>query len=248
MFLFLQTTSLYELLGQHPLVVKAKRRETHFFDWRWNKALTTAEDQLTYYMNFFEKAALHKHPSLCSGESTPSYLLHRAYSQYQMCRDTSGTPEQLQVRGQSAYKDMSFEEIIEKEIAELEAAGIEPDSSFELFQRTILQGLPMGHGGHSIVARGLYVLQLQPWMEAFSNYQIMVMGSRDIQGDRQKVRKAMTDVYGFLGLRPHDIEDVSAKNTRAYEPMSTEGRERLTAFYEPYNNKLWEMLGRVLEW
>lgn len=29
------TTSLYEYLCQHPLVLRAKRRETHYLDWRW---------------------------------------------------------------------------------------------------------------------------------------------------------------------------------------------------------------------
>ncbi len=28
------TTSMYEYICQHPLVVKPKRRETHYFDWR----------------------------------------------------------------------------------------------------------------------------------------------------------------------------------------------------------------------
>ncbi|CAN0557526.1 unnamed protein product, partial [Ectocarpus sp. 8 AP-2014] len=29
------TTLLYECLNQHPLVVRGRRRETHFFDWAW---------------------------------------------------------------------------------------------------------------------------------------------------------------------------------------------------------------------
>lgn len=32
----------------------------------------------------------------------------RAYSQYQMCCDPTGTPEQLRVRGESSYKDKTF--------------------------------------------------------------------------------------------------------------------------------------------
>jgi hypothetical protein len=28
------TTSMYEYICQHPLVMKGKRRETHYFDWR----------------------------------------------------------------------------------------------------------------------------------------------------------------------------------------------------------------------
>jgi hypothetical protein len=33
------TTSLYELLSQHPQLLRGKRREPHFFDWSWHAAL-----------------------------------------------------------------------------------------------------------------------------------------------------------------------------------------------------------------
>lgn len=70
---------MYEYLCQHPLVVKGKRRETHYFDWRFNHKL--GENDIAahrqFYLNFFEGDMLKKHPSLVTGESTPSYLLHR---------------------------------------------------------------------------------------------------------------------------------------------------------------------------
>jgi hypothetical protein len=49
----------------------------------------------------------------------------RAYSQYQMAIDTTGTPEQMVLRGQTSYTGKTFEEIIESEIAALEVAGLE---------------------------------------------------------------------------------------------------------------------------
>ena len=70
------TTSLYELMCQHPLVIRGVRRETHCFDWRWNDDLKTEQEQKEYYMKFFNVDALFKYPSLLTGESTPSYLLH----------------------------------------------------------------------------------------------------------------------------------------------------------------------------
>lgn len=146
------TTSLFEYMAQHPLVVKGKRRETHYFDWRWNSKLETPEAHLNFCkcvgvrcsarfltftvmsflvdMNFFH-SDLDKYPSLMTGESTPSYLLHgdivipriksvlpfsdirflvmlrdpvaRAYSQYHMAIDKSGTPEQLAIRYLCSY-------------------------------------------------------------------------------------------------------------------------------------------------
>ena len=70
------TTSLYELICQHPLVIRGVRRETHCFDWRWDDNLKTIEEQKNHYMKFFNRDALVKYPSLLTGESTPSYLFH----------------------------------------------------------------------------------------------------------------------------------------------------------------------------
>ena len=42
-----------------------------------------------------------------------------------MCLDPQGTPEQMKVRGLSAYAGRSFESIVIEEIAELKALGID---------------------------------------------------------------------------------------------------------------------------
>lgn len=39
------TTLLYECLNQHPLVIKGRKRETHFFDWAWQPQLEKVEQQ-----------------------------------------------------------------------------------------------------------------------------------------------------------------------------------------------------------
>ncbi len=41
------TTSVFESLCKHPLVVRGCRRETHFFDWRWPSQLTDVESQVS---------------------------------------------------------------------------------------------------------------------------------------------------------------------------------------------------------
>nr|QID90271.1 sulfotransferase [Saccharina japonica] len=69
------TTLLYECLNQHPLVARGGRRETHFFDWTWQPRLKTVQQQRDFYMRFFDRERLERHPSIVTGESTPSYLL-----------------------------------------------------------------------------------------------------------------------------------------------------------------------------
>jgi hypothetical protein len=130
------TTSLYEYICAHPLVVKGKGRESHYFDWRWNDKLTTPEQHHRYYMGWYEHQLLHDHPSLMTGESTPSYMLYshvtlprikevcpwakllvtlrdpveRAFSQYQMMIDPDGTPQQKKNRGTLAV-GRTFDEV-----------------------------------------------------------------------------------------------------------------------------------------
>jgi hypothetical protein len=44
---------MYEYINQHPLAVKGRRRETHFFDWRWQDNLKTKKEQKEFYDKFF---------------------------------------------------------------------------------------------------------------------------------------------------------------------------------------------------
>lgn len=273
------TTSMYEYLCVHPLILRGKRRETHYFDWRWNKALPEedAAAHRDFFLNFFDAPALQKHPSLITGESTPSYLLHsdvviprmqrvcpwarlvvmlrnpvdRAYSQYQMSLDPTGTPEQMRLRGLSQYSGRRFAEVVESEIAALEAMGVTPDCSADVFRDKVLAPIrDTAHGGHSVVARGLYALQLQPWLaSSFGQDQLRVLSIGAIKGSRSKVQATMDKVYAFIGVPPHELEEaqLEPKNARlAAEPMPAEVRARLEGFYAPFNARLFALLGRDL--
>ena len=69
------TTSLYHYINEHPWVIKARRRETHCLDWRWNDKLKTAKKQREYCQKFFFTESIRTRPSCMTGDSTPSYLL-----------------------------------------------------------------------------------------------------------------------------------------------------------------------------
>lgn len=130
----------------------------------------------------------------------------------------------------------------------LQDGGVTPDAPYETFQQKVLHGLPMTHGGHSIVARGLYVLQLRQWMALWPAEQIQVHSLSEIKGTKAAVQRTLEDVFSYLNLPPHDISDLEAKNSREYEPMPESCRQTLQDFYAPYNDKLFELLGRTLVW
>ncbi|KAF0690737.1 Aste57867_17889 [Aphanomyces stellatus] len=75
------TTSLYDYITQHDLVLPAVRKETHYLDWRWNALLPSlyepggVDAHREQYCKFFRTDILLPNPSILSGEATPSYLL-----------------------------------------------------------------------------------------------------------------------------------------------------------------------------
>ncbi|CAM9888508.1 unnamed protein product [Ectocarpus sp. 4 AP-2014] len=266
------TTLLYECLNQHPLVARGRRRETHFFDWAWPaKGESLTVDKLREcYMAFFYAEELKSHPSIVTGESTPSYLLRgdlviprlkkvagktrllvmlrdpvkRAYSHYQMAVDPEGTPAQLRSRGGGGWTSKTFEQVVEEEKAVLEKAGVGPATSPRDFARDYLSTRPNGYGGHSLLGRGLYALQLQPWLEAFGRNQIKVLFLEEVVRSEHSLQEAMEDVFEHVGLPPSPVEDKAPKNHRDYPPMDEGIRRRLRDFYAPYDAALRQLLRR----
>lgn len=146
------TTSIYDYLSQHPLVVKAKRRETHCLDWRWRTDLNTKKERQQHCLSFFLERELRFHPSCMTGDSTPSYLLDsyrciprlkqafsheikfiaifrdptkRAKSHYEMVTSEDGTPEQIKTRGEE-WRGMTIEELIELDFQNMKLSGMIP--------------------------------------------------------------------------------------------------------------------------
>ena len=140
--------------------------------------------------------------SICPGVKLLAILRNptdRAFSQYQMCVDTTGTPEQMKVRGLSSYMGKSFHEVVSQEIDELRQLGITPECSYEHFKNVFLSNRPMTHGGHSIIARGLYALQLEPWLlEYCPTNEIKVLSISQLKGEKSKVINTLTRHDGVL--------------------------------------------------
>lgn len=151
------TTSLYEYVNQHPLVVRAKRRETHCLDWRWNDSLKTADKQREWCHKFYFKDELDLHPSCLTGDSTPSYLLdsrrviphlksvfnwklkffvmlrdpvRRAESHYAMSTSNHGTEAQLKTRG-AEWRNRQIEEVVADDLKNMDRCGLIPYFNIE---------------------------------------------------------------------------------------------------------------------
>ncbi|GMH88167.1 hypothetical protein TrVE_jg13254 [Triparma verrucosa] len=261
------TTSMYEYICSHPWGVKGRRRETHFFDWRWQASLTSPASLRSFYMKFFYYEDLKSHPSCITGDSTPSYLLHsdlviprvktvcpwtkiivmlrnpvdRALSHYRMVTSEDGTEAQKQVRGRN-WVGKTFEDVIEEELRELEEVGLYKGGEWDYSKYgDYLKTRPMGTGSHSLLVRGCYWMQLQAWLENFKREDILIERMEDMK--RDGIQKTVSRAYEFLGLPEFKVVDEGSKNSRSYDGMEEATRERLEQIFEAEDRKLFEGLG-----
>lgn len=106
----------------------------------------------------------------------------------------------------------------------------------------------MTHGGHSLLARGLYAFQLEQYLQHWPSNQIKVVSIKEIQGSTEKVMQCMNDVFDFVGLPSLDTLSLEPKNSRDYQPMTEKQRNLLEEFYQPFNERLFKLLGRRIVW
>ena len=113
------------------------------------------------------------------------------------------------------------------------------EEAWSEYQKT----MPMMTGSHSLVARGMYELQIRQWFKHFHSEQFLVMKLEDMAVEGG-VQRCVERAFRHVGLPPdYRVKDVSPKNMRCYNPMSLEIKELLERFYAPHNRRLEEVLG-----
>ena len=242
------TTSLYEYLTQHPSIIPGVGKEVYFFDKKYSNGVN-------WYKSFFptkiSKAKLEKKQNtLClTGEATPRYLhypyapkrvhqllpkvklivllrnpIDRAYSHYQMEYNTGN-------------EDLSFEKAIEQEENRIsnDMKKMENDETFYsvYFYRK------------SYLTRGIYLDQLKRWYKYFPKEQFLILKSEDLYSDPSKIYR---EVLSFLGLPKHDLNSFEAHRMRKYSSIDPKTREKLSKHFRPYNEQLYQLLGRNFGW
>lgn len=235
------STSLYNLLIQHPRIAPAFRKEIQYWSLRCDRSLA-------WYRSHFPLARAGE-AGIRSGEATPYYLFHpavpariravlpdvkliavlrepvaRAYSHYQH-----------EVR--SGREAESFEEAIRLEPERLrgERERLLRDPGYYSFE----------HHRHAYLARGAYAEQLAEWLRHFSRDQMLVMDSRELF---EHPGWAVNRAFRFLGLPEFHVPDQRARNAAEYSAMKPAVREHLTRHFGPLNEALFELLGECFDW
>jgi catechol 2,3-dioxygenase-like lactoylglutathione lyase family enzyme len=242
------TTSLYHLLAQHPRFLPAKTKEIHYFDKHPNRPVEWYRACFPLEARMAVQARVAGGP-VRTGEATPSYLfgppvpdrvadvddelrlvavlrdpVDRAYSHYHHNR-------------QKGRETLDFEAAL---AAEEERIGAAPERAHE-----VADDLTAAFYHFSYRARGIYVRQLEAWLERFDEEQLFVVGQGRLGEDPDGV---LDEVAEHVGLPSFELQAPERRNTGSYDPMDEATREELAAFFEPYNEQLFDLLGRELDW
>ena len=237
------TTSLYNYLLQHPNVYSASAKEIHYFDSYYTAYYRS--NFPTIFSKYYEKK-IRKRPFV-TGESTPLYIFYpniakkikkmipkvklivmlrnpidRAYSQYS---------EHFNL---GYHNSLTFEEVIKKELKLLEK--IKNLENEDIKRKNIFQ---------LNIARGIYVDQLQRWMDVFCKDQFLIIKTEEFEKDTQSV---MNQVFDFLGIPIHQIKLLNKQNVGKYKPMSNSTRKFLIDYFKSHNERLYQFLQQDFEW
>lgn len=252
------TSSLYYYLTEHPGIISAATKETHFFDEEFGKGTRWYRSQFptTFYKNYIQQV---RKQEFRTGEGTPYYILYphtpkriaqitpkvkliallrnpveRAYSQYW-------------IEVKARFETWSFEEAIrgEKERLAGEWEKMLADESY----------YSHSYRHFSYLERGIYMDQLQRWMDYFPREQLLVLRSEDLYKDAAAVMKQTLD---FLGVASEGLD----KEYKNYRRPSKKGyrnqvvppkldpatRAYLVDYFEPHNQRLYDYLGVDFHW
>ena len=111
------------------------------------------------------------------------------------------------------------------------------------WNRYLEQHVPLNTGSYGLLSRGMYELQLRPWLKKCPQESFLVLTIESLRN----LEHTMPIVWKHLGLPAVTLEDDAPKNTRDYNPSLQSSakdasaafkREYLQAFFAPYNRRL----------
>lgn len=224
------TSAIYNYLNQHPQVLPCIRKEMHFFnaDHRYEKGI---EWYLSHFYPLRKNSRSGK--NYLTGEASPGYL----WSEQAALRLAEVFPKIKLI--------VSFRNPIDRAVShyyhQVKTAQDETCSLEEALDLENRKYSPR------YINPGIYIKALKKWMEIFPDPSSWyILRFEELQSDPVKVRK---EVFEFLDLPDKAFIDFSNKvYSNKYPQVDSEIYDRLSEFYQPYNEELEEYLGMEFNW
>ena len=256
------TTSLHDYMNQHPFCTGALRKETLFFTKKYRGTVTL--ERLVGHFSF--KKLMRNRGKCLFFESTPDNVyeeaapgriykynpkakliflvrepVSRAISEYHMaCKYAIVKNLCVREDPEREYFDYlrqpdkyPFEWFVKEEFRRMEETGSRLPSAFHY---------------PDFIRHGLYSEQLERYLQYFSPEQILILESKSLKTDKRNTLSAIED---FLELPHHEWseKDLVNSNIGVYtRQVPDECKLFLKKYFEPWNEKFFELIGRRMDW
>jgi Sulfotransferase domain len=219
------TSFLYYLLTRHPLVEPAARKELHFFD-----QPELFDNGAEWYRRCFPRQNSKDGQRSITGEATPYYLFDPPVAK--RMAETVPKARLIALLRNPVDRAYSHYQMQVKR-------GTEP--------RTFEEAIEQQHS--SYVSRGIYVDQLLRWFEFFNKDQMLILKSEDFFERPVEILKVVLTFLDLPDWQPEAPELQQRRHTGTYkQKMDPSTRRRLEAYFEPYNQRLYECLDVDFGW
>jgi hypothetical protein len=240
------TTTLYRVLSEHPAVVRPTvSKGIGYFDLRYARGPR-------WYAGHFPltRMARRQHgPGAAAFESSGYYLFHPLAAE-RIARDLPDVRVVVMVREpveraysahkhelQRGFETEEFEQAValEEERTAGEAERIVADPSYVSFH----------HRHHSYLARSRYSEQIDRYIDALGPDRVYIVDADVFFADPAAEFERLRSWLGLPEWAPSKVEQW---NAQPRTPMTPELRERLDRYFEPYDARLAEQMGRAPSW
>ncbi len=239
------TTSLYSYMAQHPQILPAFRKEIHYFDTKFYRG------SAWYRSNFPFKNELE---NSITGEASPAYLFHvnvpeRIYKLLPDCKFIIilRNPADRAISHYYHYRRNGKENLPMQQAFDYEENRISQArkklkrrSPFGMYKNS------MQYRRYSYLARGRYIEQIEPYLRLFKTGQFYIQSSEFFFENPYIV---LEEIFRFLEIDTNfQPSDLTPKKKASYPDVDNDFYERLKNYYTPYNEQLYERLGRRFDW
>lgn len=241
------TTSLYRYIVAHPDILPADRKEPNNFITYPDSMTMCRSHYPLQSVRLWRKNVLRR--DFVTGEASAEYFSRRNVAE-NIATKLPGVRIIIMLRDpvQRALSDWnmlnkngilrdSFEDIVDRSIDWL--------SDYEL--RPVLDDAGQHeHSAIRIVLRGIYINNLQRWKHLFDQEHLRVYPSEELFRNPQSVTD---DIYHFLKVGPYTLPEQTQYRKGDYDTGKyIESLRKLALFYAPYNEELFNIIGRRLPW
>lgn len=228
------TSSLYHYLCDHPRILKARRKEIHYFDLNFDKGIN-------WYKSFFPKADFLLENKSLTGEASPFYLFHPEVTSRLKAID-----KQIKFivllrdpvdRAYSHYYH-NFKKKKETRTAHeaLSPSNVIPgDSAYTHIK---------DYRRFSYLERGLYTEQLKRWFTFFPRDRFIIKKSESFY---ESSNDTLTDIFRFLDLPDYRINNSKIYLKNTYPEIDETLRKELKYYYKDEYLRLKNFLGIEFE-